>query len=107
MQATQVTLGKDGSRAVVTVISEKATFPEQIEELQSASARELALKAAATAGIKGNPGISGWAESPNPRNSKGQALEEIKGEDGKPLPFNHPDMQPAYYQAAFEITAKL
>lgn len=107
MQATEVKLSNDGTRAVVVVRSEKNSFPDQIDELQSAAARELALKSAVKAGIKGSPGISGWAESPNPRNSAGKALEELKDETGSPLPPAHPEMQPAYYQAAFEITAKV
>lgn len=107
IEATEITLSNDGTRAVVTVRSDKPVLADQIEELQSASARETALKAAAVKGIKGSPGISGWPQHVHPRNKDGKSLDDVKGEDGKPLPLTHPDMQPAYYQATFEITAKV
>lgn len=107
IEVVEVKLGNDGTRAVVSVKSDAKTFPEQIEELGSAAARNAALKAASATGIKGSPGISGTSQAVHPRNAEGKPLEDLKDKDGKPLPLDHPDMQPAYYQCAFEITAKV
>ena len=100
-------LGNDGTRAVVTVRSDAGTFPQQIDELGSAVARNAALKAASAAGIKGSPGISGTAQAIHPCNKSGKAIEDLKDADGKQLALDHPDAQIAYYQAGFEITAKM
>ena len=107
IEIIEVKLGNDGTRAVVSVKSNAETFPQQIEELGSAVTRNAALKAASAAGIKGSPGISGTAQAVHPRNKDGKPLDELKDNNGKPLPLDHPDMQPGYYQCAFEITAKV
>lgn len=107
IEVVECVLGNDGTRAVVTVSSNAESFPQQIDELSSAAARNAALKAASAAGIKGSPGISGTAQAIHPRNKEGKAIEDLKDADGKPLAFDHPDAQPAYYQAGFEITAKV
>jgi len=107
IEVIECILGNDGTRAVVTVRSNAETFPQQIDELSSAAARNAALKAASAAGIKGSPGISGLAQAIHPRNKEGKALEDLCDDAGKTLPFDHPDAKPAYYQAGFEITAKV
>jgi len=107
IEVVQCQLSSDNTRAIVAVRSDKKSFPEQIEELSTAEARNTALKAASSAGIKGSPGISGTSQAVHPRNKQGKALDDLRDSDGKPLDFAHPDMQPAYYQAAFEVTAKV
>jgi hypothetical protein len=107
IEVVQCQLASDGTRAIVSVRSDKKSFTEQIEELGSAAARNEALRAASSAGIKGSPGISGAAQAIHPRNKEGKSLDDLRDSEGKPLDFSSPEMQPAYYQAAFEITAKV
>jgi hypothetical protein len=102
-----VTITGDGSRGHVTVESDLEKFPAQIEELQSAKTREAVLLAIVKEGITGNPGISRTVDPAYPINSKGEAIENLKDEEGNPLPPQHALMQPKAYRARFEVTARL
>ena len=101
-----VELFGDKSRGRITVESDCPQFPNQIEELQSATTRAFVLTEAIRAGIRGVPGISRVAESPFPVNTAGTPLDELRDEEGNQLPFNHPDMQPIAYRATYEVTAR-
>ena len=94
------------SRGKVTLESELPEFPLQIEELTSAACRNKALSACVEAGIKGTPGISRTADYPFPVNEEGEAIENLRGNDGEPLPPAHPRVQPWAYRVTYEITAR-
>lgn len=106
VQLVNVTLHGDGSRGEVTVQSDLADFPLQIEELVSAKSREFVLSESVKAGIKGLPGISRLADPPYPINAEGKAIENLKDEEGNPLPPRHPLAQPTAYRARYEVTAR-
>ncbi len=106
IKAIKVELHGDGSRGAVTVESDLKEFPLQIEELTSSKAREQVLAEAVKAGIKGLPGISRTVDPPYPINSNGEAIENLKDDEGNPLPPQHPRAQPAAYRARYEVTAR-
>jgi hypothetical protein len=105
-QLVKVELVGDGSRGAVTIQSDAKEFPTQIEELGSAMARGFVLQAAVKEGIKGLPGISRTVDPPYPVNSKGEVIENLKDDEGKPLPPQNPRCQPAAYRARYEVTAR-
>jgi len=101
-----VRLDGDGSRGIVTIASDAESFPAQIEELTSARGREHVLMSVVKEGIKGQPGISRMAEPPYPVNADGETIENLKDEDGNPLPPKSPRLQPVAYRATYEVTAR-
>ena len=104
--AIEVRLDGDGSRGSVLIESDLPEFSAQIEELGSAKARAHVLMAAVKEGIKGQPGISRTVEPAYPLNAFGETIENLKDEDGKPLPPGSPRMQPQKYRARYEVTAR-
>ena len=96
----------DGSRGSVLIESDLPEFPAQIEELGSAHAREQVLAAAIKEGIKGNPGISRLADPAYPVNAFDEIIEDLKDDDGNPLPPQSPRCQPNSYRARYEVTAR-
>jgi len=106
VEALAVNLDGDGSRGTVLIESNADTLPAQIEELTSAKAREHVLMSVVKEGIKGQPGISRMAEPPYPVNSDGETIENLKDENGSPLPPQSPRMQPVSYRAKYEVTAR-
>lgn len=96
----------DGSRGSVVVESDLESLPGQIEELQHAKTRETVLLAVTKEGITGNPGISRTVEPAYPVNKEGEAIDNLKDEDGNLLPPTHARCQPASYRARFEVTAR-
>lgn len=102
----EVNIVGDGSRGAVTVASDLPGFPDQIDELTSARAREAVLTAAVKAGIKGSPGISRMVDPPHPINSQGETIENLKDEEGNALTPQHARSQPAAYRARYEVTAR-
>lgn len=102
----EVKLDGDGSRGSVLIESDLPELSAQIEELTSAKARETVLMAAVKEGIKGQPGISRTVEPPYPLNAFNETIENLKGEDGNPLPPASPRMQPEKYRARYEVTAR-
>ena len=106
IKAIKVELVGDGSRGAVTIESDLKEFPLQIEELTSAQARENVLAEVVKAGIKGLPGISRTVDPPYPVNSDGDAIENLKDDEGNPLSPRHPRSQPVAYRAKYEVTAR-
>lgn len=106
VEAIEVRLDGDGSRGTVLIESNADTLPAQIEELTSAKAREHVLMSVVKEGIKGQPGISRTAEPPYPINADGETIENLKDEEGNPLPPRSPRMQPVKYRARYEVTAR-
>lgn len=104
--ALNVEILGDGSRGVVTIESNLPSFADQIEELQSAKARDFVLQAAVKAGIKGLPGISRTVDSAYPVNEKGEALENLKDAKGNPIPLTDKRATPKSYRARYEVTAR-
>lgn len=104
--ALNVEILGDGSRGVVTIESNLPSFTDQIEELQSAKARDFVLQATVKAGIKGLPGISRTVDSPYPVNEKGEALETLKDNKGNPIPLTDKRATPKSYRARYEVTAR-
>jgi len=102
----EVKLVGDGSRGSVTIESDLAKFPDQIEELTSARAREFVLAETVKAGIKGLPGISRTIDPPYPVNNDGEAIENLTDEHGIAVPPQSPRAQPAAYRARYEVTAR-
>jgi len=102
----EVALVGDGSRGAVTVASDLPGFPDQIDELTSARAREAVLAAAVKAGIKGSPGISRMVDPPHPVNSQGEVIEDLKDKEGNALAPQHERCQPKSYRARYEVTAR-
>jgi hypothetical protein len=96
----------DGSRGAVTIESDLQSFPLQIEELTSASARSFVLAEATKAGIKGLLGISRTVDAPYPVNNKGETIENLTDKNGDPLPPQSPRMQPQAYRARYEVTGR-
>lgn len=99
-------LGADGTRGEVTLESCDIPLSDQIDELLSTAARTLVLTAAATAGIKGSPGISRMSASPFPVNASGEPLEELHDATGERLPMTHPRCQPQRYRVSYEVTSR-
>jgi hypothetical protein len=106
VKALVVELLGDGSRGVVTIESDLPDFVMQIEELQSAKARDFVLQATIKAGIKGLPGISRTVDSPYPVTAEGESLETLKDEKGVPIPLTDPRATPKSYRAKYEVTAR-
>lgn len=102
----EVEIVGDGSRGSVLIESDAEGFGQQIEELGSAGAREFVLAAATKAGITGLPGISRAIDPAYPINSQGETIEDLRDEDGEPLPPTHARCQPAAYRAKYEVTAR-
>ncbi len=102
----EVTLTGDGSRGSVLIESDAKKLGSQIEELSSAGAREDVLLAAVKEGIKGQPGISRTVDPPYPINLEGETIEDLKDEEGNPLPPTAPRCQPVKYRARYEVTAR-
>lgn len=106
VKVTEVSVLGDGSRGVVSLISDKDAFADQIEELSSAKAREEAIVAVAKKGVKGQPGISRIVNPPHPVNAFGEVIENLKDSAGEPLPQQSPRMQPQHYRITYELTIK-
>lgn len=106
VHALKVELVGDGSRGSVLIESDLPEFPRQIEELGSAKARDLVLAAAVKEGIKGSPGISRTVDPAYPVNVFGETIENLKDDDGQPLPPAHPRCQPHVYRSRYEVTAR-
>ena len=106
VKAIEVKLEGDGSRGSVLIESDLQEFGSQIEELTSAKAREHVLMTVVKEGIKGQPGISRTVEPPYPINSLGETIENLKDDEGNPLPPQAPRMQPNAYRARYEVTAR-
>ena len=104
--ALSVEILGDGSRGVVTIESDLLDFVQQIEELQSAKARDFVLQATVKAGIKGLPGISRTVDSPYPVNKDGEPLETLKDKKGVPIPLTDERAAPKSYRARYEVTAR-
>ena len=97
----------DMGRGIVVIESDQTTnFGLAIEELASADARNAALGFAASKGM-GDPRINGNPSGVYPINSQGLSLENVRGDDGKPLPQTHPRMQPARYRVDIPVTRRL
>lgn len=100
-------INEDQSGGTIVLESDiTSSYPQAIEELQSTEARRVALGYAAQIGIP-DPRINGMPSSPYPINAEGYMLSDVLGEDGKPLPPQHPRMQIARYRADIPITRKL
>jgi hypothetical protein len=106
LKVIKVELVGDGTRGAVTIESDAKEFPTQIEELGSSAARGFVLQAAVKEGIKGLPGISKTVDPPYPVNVKGEVIENLKDDEGKPLPPQAPRCQPSAYRARYEVTAR-
>lgn len=106
IKAIKTELVGDGSRGAVTIESDLGELPLQIEELTSSRARETVLAEAVKAGIKGLPGISRTVDPPYPVNADGETIENLKDDEGNPLPPQHPRAQPKAYRARYEVTAR-
>ena len=106
VNTVEVKLEGDGSRGSVLIESDLTELSAQIEELGSAKAREHVLMAATQKGIKGQPGISRTVDPPYPLNAFGETIENLKDDDGEPLPPQSPRMQPQKYRARYEVTAR-
>lgn len=106
VSAVKVELFGDNSRGAVTIESDLPSFPNQIEELGSARAREFVLATAVMEGIKGMPGISRMSDPPYPVNADGETIENLRDEAGNPLPFSDPRAKPKAYRASYEVTAR-
>ena len=98
---------EDGGQGVVTVECDRTQqFNLAIEELQGTASRGLAIRYAAERGM-GDPRINGNIGYPYAVNAEGLSLELVKGEDGNPLPQQHPRMQPARYRVDVPVTRRL
>ena len=86
--------------------SNDSQFNMAIEELQHANARNMATGFASQKGM-GDARVNGSLIGPYPINSKGQALDQVKGEDGASLPPQHPDMQPKAYRVDVPVCRRL
>lgn len=98
---------EDKGQGVVVVECDRASeFNLAIEELQGIGARNLAIGYATSHGV-GDARINGNIGYPYPVNSKGQSLEQVKDDDGNPLPPSHALMQPARYRTDVPVTRRL
>ena len=79
---------------------------QPIEELQHANARNMATGFASRKGV-GDARINGSLIGPYPINSKGQALDQVKDENGAALPAQHPLMQPKAYRVDIPVCRRL
>lgn len=96
----------DNSKASIVLEHQGTNFPRAIEELVSTDARNLALQYASAAGV-GDARLNGNVEGPYPVNEDGVSLDEVKGAGNKPLPPQHPKMQPARYRVSVPVCRKL
>lgn len=96
----------DRGRVVVVIeCSETSQFAQAITELGEIGARNLALSYAAANGIAW-PCINGNVGHPYAVNSEGYSLENVKDENGDPLPPQNPRMQPARYRIDIPVTRR-
>jgi hypothetical protein len=98
---------QDLAQGTVVIESDNTDhFPTAIDELQGTEARNLATGFAATRGTP-DPRINGQTPGPYPINVEGLPLEQVRGDDGQPLPPQHPRMQVARYRIDIPVTRKL
>ena len=97
------TIEPDCSKAVIVLESDcdQPRFSQAHEELSSLGARQDAIVAAikkglARASLNATPVVF-------PVNLKGVPLDEVRGADGAPLPFDHQEMQPYRYRVAVKL----
>ena len=98
----------DRARGVVVVESdcEGPPFTEAFHELDSQESRQVAQGYAAQMGVA--PAfINGNVIGPYPVNSEGLSLEHVRDDQGRPLPQNHPRMQPKRYRVDVPVTRPL
>lgn len=91
----------DMSKAVIVVRStlerENGSFQKAFDELGDLNARAVAQKFAAQRGM-GQPRINGNINGPYPVNADGVPLDQVKEQNGDPVPPTDPRMQPKWYQ---------
>jgi len=103
--ATQFT--PDLSEGVVVIESDEVhDFSLAIEELQGSGAKQLAVAYASQKGLA-PAACKPHGPGAYPINAKGMSLEQVTGEDGKPLPQQHPEMQPARYRTDVPVARRL
>lgn len=89
---------EDNTKGTIVVESDIVhDFSLAIGELQSVAARNQALGHAARSGIS-DPRINGNVGSYYPINQEGLSLEDVKDEQGRPIPPAHPRMRIARYR---------
>ena len=104
LKLVQAKLSGDGKSCKVTLTSDSERYSDQIEQLMSTEAKNMAIKEAAEAGITGTPGISNVHHAPYPVNVNGDIVMQVKGPDGEELPDTHYLKQIKEYRANFEVT---
>lgn len=87
---------------VIECDAEQGNFAKAFDELGTQEARAVALAYASRKGM-GSARLNGNVDGPYAVNSKGQPLDEVRGENGKPLPQQHPTMQPARYRITVPV----
>lgn len=98
----------DGSRGVVVIESDCGGPPytEAFAELDGQDAVAVAQQYATTKGCA--PAyLNGNKSGAYPVNADGVSLEHVRGGDGKPLPQQHPKMQPARYRIDIPVSRPL
>lgn len=98
----------DRSRGVVVVESDRdgPPFNESFFELEASDARQYAIGYAQVMGVT-PPRINGNTQGPYPVNSEGLALDQVRGDNGQPLPPQHPRMQPKRYRIDVPVCSAL
>lgn len=99
---------EDLAEGVVVLESDitEPNFAGAIEELQGAGAKQMAV------GVGSRLGCSPCACKPHgagayPINAEGLPLDQVVGEDKKPLPPQHPRMQVARYRVDVPVARRL
>lgn len=98
----------DRSRGTVVIESDLTgpPFNAAFDELTGNGTVQMAQQFATQMGCA--PAyLNGNKIGPYPVNAEGLPLEEVKGQDGKPLPQTHPRMQPAKYRVDVPIARSI
>lgn len=95
----------DHSTAIIVVESTSDNFPQAIDELKDAAARNLAVSYAAKNGIA-DPSINDIPVGPYAINCDGKPIEGLDPAMDK-LPPDHPKKQPVAYRTEIKVTRRM
>jgi len=98
----EVKLGADLRSATVEVYSMNPVLADQLEDLRSKQAAELARHAAIRAGLPATVGCGGFAVLPHGVTVDGEIAGTVE-RDGSLLPFDHPKNTVHHYRATIKI----
>ena len=104
------TFAADRSSGIIVVestLDKVGEFPQAIDELQSAAARNLALGYAATRGMS-DPYVNGNVDGPFAVNHDLVQISDVQEKNASsPLPPSSPELQPYRYRAAVPVCRRM